>query len=59
MASGPLPINVAPLRGCLTFPFSTKYASDAEKTNFPFVISTWPPAKFTAYIPFLTELIIS
>ena len=48
MASGPFPISVAPLRGCLIFPFSTKYASEAEKTNLPFVMSTCPPAKLTA-----------
>src|SRR5580658_3735766 len=47
-ASGPLPINVAPLTGRVTLPSSIRYASLAEKTNLPLVMSTWPPPKFTA-----------
>src|SRR6185369_14899940 len=47
-ASGPLPISVAPLTGAVTRPFSIRYASLAEKTNRPLVMSTWPPPKFTA-----------
>ena len=34
--------------GAVTLPSSIRYASDAEKTNFPLVMSTWPPPKFTA-----------
>ena len=34
--------------GVVTLPFFIRYASDAEKTNFPLVMSTWPPPKFTA-----------
>src|SRR5207302_5123651 len=46
--SGPLPIRVAPLRGAPTRPFSMAYASLAENTNLPEVISTCPPPKLTA-----------
>src|SRR5260363_300239 len=52
-ASGPLPLSVAPLTGAVILPFSIRYASAAEKTNWPFVISTCPPSKLTAYRPFL------
>ena len=37
----------------------TKYASDAENTNFPDVMSTYPPPKFTAYSPRFTDRRIS
>ena len=47
-ASGPLPMIVAPLTGYSILPFSTHHASDAENTNFPEVMSTCPPPKFTA-----------
>ena len=57
--SGPLPIRVAPLIGAVICPFSMRYASDAEKTNLPFVMSTCPPPKLTAYTPFFTERIMS
>src|ERR1700730_3330591 len=40
MASGPLPINVAPLTAGPTLPSSIRYASDAENTNLPEVMST-------------------
>src|SRR6185437_2008765 len=46
--SGPLPISVAPFTGAVTLPSSIRYASLAEKTNLPFVMSTCPPPKFTA-----------
>ena len=48
IASGPFPISVAPFNGAVGFPFSIKYASEAENTNFPLVISTCPPPKLTA-----------
>lgn len=44
----PEPINVAPFTGRVILPSSIKYASDAEKTNLPEVISTWPPPKLGA-----------
>ena len=43
--SKPDPISVAPFIGLVILPFSILYASFAEKTNFPLVISTCPPAK--------------
>ena len=46
--SGPLPISVAPLTGRVSLPFSIRYASLAENTNLPLVMSTWPPPKLTA-----------
>src|SRR5262249_5216842 len=46
--SGPLPIRVAPFTGRVTAPCSIRYASLAEKTNLPLVMSTWPPPKDTA-----------
>src|SRR6202008_4971939 len=39
-ASGPLPIKVAPFTAGPTLPFSIRYASEAENTNLPEVIST-------------------
>src|SRR5471030_2651305 len=57
--SGPLPISVAPFTGYVILPFSIMYASDAENTNLPLVMSTWPPPKFTAYKPFFTDARIS
>src|SRR5574337_184476 len=57
--SGPWPISVAPLTGFVIFPSSIMYASLAEKTNLPLVMSTWPPPKVTAYRPCLTEPMIS
>src|SRR5205814_3062972 len=48
IASGPLPISVAPLTAAPTFPSSIRYASEAEKTNLPEVISTLPPPNLTA-----------
>src|SRR5262249_38858809 len=42
---GPSPIRVAPLTGMVTCPSSIRYASLAENTNFPLVMSTWPPPK--------------
>src|SRR6516162_8101556 len=47
-ASGPLPIKVAPFTAGPILPSSIRYASDAENTNLPEVISTWPPPKWTA-----------
>src|SRR5207245_9002466 len=47
-ASGPLPMSVAPLTGAVTRPSSIRYASLAEKTNLPLVMSTWPPPNATA-----------
>jgi hypothetical protein len=47
-ASGPLPISVASLHRRGNPPSSIRYASEAEKTNLPLVISTCPPPKFTA-----------
>src|SRR5439155_7774865 len=47
-ASGPLPISVAPFTGAVTLPFSIRYASLAENTNLPLVMSTCPPPKATA-----------
>src|SRR5438132_212432 len=43
--SGPLPMSVAPRTGRVTLPPSIRYASLAEKTNFPLVMSTCPPPK--------------
>ena len=40
-------------------PFSTFHASEAENTNLPLVMSTWPPPKFAAYRPRFTEPMIS
>ena len=57
--SGPLPISVAHFTGDPIFQFSIRYASLAENTNFPEVMSTWPPPKLTAYSPFFTEAMIS
>src|SRR5262249_8004173 len=57
--SGPLPMSVAPLTGRVTLPPSIKYASLAEKTNLPLVISTCPPPKETAYRPRGTDLMMS
>ena len=34
---------------------SIRYASLAENTNLPLVMSTWPPPKLTAYRPLFTE----
>src|SRR5471032_2429529 len=55
--------TVADQRGALDrvghFTVSIIYASLAENTNLPFVMSTWPPPKLTAYRPFLTEARIS
>src|SRR5438477_2228591 len=47
-ASGPLPMSVAPFTGYWMRPFSIQYASEAENTNLPLVMSTSPPPKFTA-----------
>src|SRR5580658_6360356 len=47
-ASGPLPISIASRTGAVILPSSIRYASDAEKTNLPLVMSTDPPPKFTA-----------
>src|SRR6185503_9840003 len=58
-ASGPLPMRVAPFTGYWTRPFSIQYASEAENTNLPLVMSTSPPPKFTAYRPRSTEATIS
>ena len=44
-ASGPLPMKVAPLTGRRSLPASMRYASLAEKTNLPLVMSTCPPPK--------------
>jgi len=57
--SGPLPISIAPLTGTVFLPFSIRYASLAEKTNLPDVMSTWPPPKFGAYKPRSTDAMIS
>src|SRR6185369_5447324 len=46
--SGPLPMRVAPRTGRVTLPPSMRYASLAEKTNLPLVMSTCPPPKLTA-----------
>ena len=43
--SGPLPISVAPFTGRVILPSSIRYASLAEKTNLPLVMSTCPPPK--------------
>ena len=37
--SGPLPIRVAFLSGAVTLPSSIRYASEAENTNLPLVMS--------------------
>ena len=58
-ASGPLPMMVAPFTGYWILPFSTQYASDAENTNLPLVMSTCPPPKFTAYSPRSSDARIS
>src|SRR6185437_14849596 len=39
-ASGPLPMRVASRTGAVTLPSSMRYASEAEKTNLPLVMST-------------------
>ena len=59
IVSGPLPISVAPFTGAVILPSSMRYASVAENTYLPLVMSTWPPPKLTAYRPFFTERIIS
>ena len=43
-----LKIKFTPVSGAVTLPSSIMYASEAENTNLPFVISTCPPPKFTA-----------
>src|SRR5690606_3299664 len=40
IASGPLPIRVAPLIGAVMRPSSIRYASLVENTNLPLVMST-------------------
>ena len=45
---GPVADQRASRTGAVTLPSSIRYASDAENTNLPFVMSTWPPPKFTA-----------
>ena len=52
-------MSVAPFTGAVTFPFSIRYASLAENTKRPDVMSTWPPPKFTAYSPLSTDAMIS
>ena len=52
--SDPVPISVAPFTGAPNLPSLISYASVHEKTNLPEVMSTCPPPKAVAYMPFLT-----
>jgi CRP-like cAMP-binding protein len=48
IASGPLPISVAPLTGVADLAVLDQVGLGIEKTNLPLVMSTWPPPKLTA-----------
>src|SRR3546814_3636754 len=52
---GPSPIKVAPLIESPSLPFSILYASVQLKTNLPDTMSTCPPPKLLAKMPFLTR----